>query len=73
MECPICTGSMHLVSPHQGQTWRPFWGCDDYPECRGSFNIKRNGIVETFDEWDERQRLLDDWAAASYDDIHYRD
>jgi ssDNA-binding Zn-finger/Zn-ribbon topoisomerase 1 len=37
--CPECGGKMVLRLPRNDQNWSPFWGCKDYPNCRGSVNI----------------------------------
>ncbi len=44
--CPKCGGRMILRRPRQGQNWTPFWGCSEYPECRGKRNIQENGTAE---------------------------
>lgn len=35
--CPICGKRMKLHKPRPGttQSWTPYWGCVDYPECKG--------------------------------------
>jgi ssDNA-binding Zn-finger/Zn-ribbon topoisomerase 1 len=37
--CPDCGGRMRLRRPRPSQTWKPFWGCMNYPDCKGSLNI----------------------------------
>jgi hypothetical protein len=34
--CPKCGRPMRLREPKRGQTFQPFYGCTDYPGCRGS-------------------------------------
>lgn len=34
--CPFCKEPMVLRTNHA--TAKPFWGCSEYPECRGSRN-----------------------------------
>lgn len=36
--CPKCGAPMALRSPKKGQDYRPFYGCIDFPNCRGSLN-----------------------------------
>ena len=45
--CPDCGGRMKLRRPVKSQTWDPFWGCTEYPECKGSRNIQEDGRPET--------------------------
>ena len=35
--CPICGGKTHLVEKGQ---FGPFYGCDSFPKCKGSRNLK---------------------------------
>jgi ssDNA-binding Zn-finger/Zn-ribbon topoisomerase 1 len=44
--CPECGGQMTLRRPKSYQDWEAFWGCSNYPECRGSRNIMSNGEPE---------------------------
>lgn len=37
--CPLCGARMILRRPPEGKTWQPFWGCNDFPTCRGTRNI----------------------------------
>ncbi len=37
--CPKCGKLMKLRKPKEDQEWEPFWGCFDFPKCRGSVNI----------------------------------
>lgn len=38
-ECPQCGSPMALRQPKRGQDFRPFFGCVDFPHCRGSRNV----------------------------------
>ena len=54
--CPDCGGRMKLRRPKPVQTWKPFWGCANFPECKGSRNIDpETGKAEndTDDNWGE--------------------
>lgn len=44
--CPICGAKMALRRPKQHQDWPPFWGCSQYPECRGVRQIGEDGKAE---------------------------
>ncbi len=44
--CPDCGARMVLKRPRKGQTWTPFWGCAEYPDCRGSRDIREDGTAE---------------------------
>lgn len=38
--CPKCGGRMALRVPKSEQdTWRPFFGCTNYPECNGTVPV----------------------------------
>lgn len=37
--CPQCGAQMKLRRPKKHQSWEPFWGCSEYPECQGKRNI----------------------------------
>jgi ssDNA-binding Zn-finger/Zn-ribbon topoisomerase 1 len=37
---------MVLRKPKKHQDYDPFWGCSQYPECRGSRNIQEDGTPE---------------------------
>lgn len=45
--CPDCGTQMSLRRPKEHQAWEPFWGCSQYPECKGSRNIGENGKPES--------------------------
>jgi hypothetical protein len=40
--CPKCGGRMHLVNPKPGQEFKPFYGCDEYPDCKGTKSLDEN-------------------------------
>lgn len=40
MQCPQCGGGMTLKSGKNG----PFYGCDRYPECRGTVDAKQTAV-----------------------------
>ena len=44
--CPICGGRMKLRRPKPQQDWETFWGCQDFPDCKGSRNIGEDGKPE---------------------------
>lgn len=50
--CPQCGAKMVLRKPKPHEEWRfdPFWGCSQYPECRGTRNIKQDGTPEMGDD-----------------------
>lgn len=52
--CPICNGPM--VSRKSGATGQRFWGCKQFPKCKGT----RNTDGEAPRQWDERMNTLDD-------------
>ena len=41
--CPLCGAQMKLRRPKPGQSWSAFWGCNQFPDCKGSRNILSNG------------------------------
>jgi ssDNA-binding Zn-finger/Zn-ribbon topoisomerase 1 len=49
--CPNedCGAQMVLRRPRQYQDWEPFWGCSQYPECKGARDIGEDG-KPIFDE-----------------------
>jgi len=44
--CPDCGAKMTLRRPRPGQTWKAFWGCGQYPDCKGKRNIGEDGKPE---------------------------
>lgn len=47
--CPECGSKMVLRRPKPGQNWQPFWGCYDFPDCRGVRHIMPDGEPEEDD------------------------
>jgi ssDNA-binding Zn-finger/Zn-ribbon topoisomerase 1 len=47
--CPECGGQMALRRPKPHQDFEPFWGCTDYPRCKGTRDIDSDG-KPVFDE-----------------------
>jgi len=41
--CPKCGSAMVLRTPKQGQTWKPFFGCSSFPDCKGSRPESKRG------------------------------
>jgi restriction system protein len=41
--CPECGAKMNLRRPKQKDIWEPFWGCSQYPDCRGTRDIGDDG------------------------------
>lgn len=37
--CPKCGAQMWLRIPKPADDWFTFWGCSQYPECKGSLDI----------------------------------
>ena len=48
--CPVCGAKMKLRKPKSYQSWEPFWGCGQYPDCNGSRNIDEDGCPEETEE-----------------------
>ena len=44
--CPDCGAKMVLKRPPEGAHWKPFWGCSEYPDCRGTRNVGPDGKPE---------------------------
>jgi ssDNA-binding Zn-finger/Zn-ribbon topoisomerase 1 len=58
--CPICGGRMKLRRPKPGQTYKPFWGCSQYPDCKGTRNIGEDGKPESDeDNWVDDAVVID--------------
>jgi ssDNA-binding Zn-finger/Zn-ribbon topoisomerase 1 len=51
--CPECGAQMVLRKPRNGQTWDAFWGCSQYPDCRGTRRIMDDGRPEPDDDMDD--------------------
>lgn len=48
--CPECYGPMVLRRPKTPGTWDVFWGCQDYPQCKGTRHINfADGTPESDD------------------------
>jgi len=66
--CPECGEKCILKLPRPDQTWEPFWGCSDFPKCRGSVNIGEDGLpvilVDIREDYDAD--YFDDWRAPGY-------
>ena len=45
--CPECGGKM--TSRKNNRTGQRFWGCDDFPKCRGTRNTDGESPREAFD------------------------
>ena len=52
--CPACGAQMVLrkPKPHRNRydPFDPFWGCSQYPDCKGTRNIKEDGTPESDDD-----------------------
>ena len=47
--CPDCGARMKLRRPRNARlklSWKPFWGCSQYPDCHGRRNIQEDGTAE---------------------------
>ena len=52
--CPVCGAKMKLRKPKSYQSWKPFWGCSQYPDCGGTHSIMPDGRPDLDDEeWDD--------------------
>ena len=50
--CPDCGGQMVLRRPKRKGDFEPFWGCSNYPDCKGTRNIQPDGAPEPDDPLD---------------------
>ena len=41
--CPDCGGRMKLRKPRNGHTWKPYWSCLNFPDCKGKLKIGEDG------------------------------
>jgi ssDNA-binding Zn-finger/Zn-ribbon topoisomerase 1 len=41
--CFDCSVDMRLIIPKEGDSWRHFWGCPNFPKCKNSYSIDQNG------------------------------
>ena len=48
--CPECEQPMVLRQPKSDDSWPAFWGCSDYPRCKGTRDILPNGEPEDDEE-----------------------
>ncbi len=37
--CPVCGAKMTLHRPKPHQKFDPFWGCSEYPDCKGTREV----------------------------------
>ena len=44
--CPDCGAKMKLRRPRPNRQFDPFWGCSQYPNCRGVRQIGEDGNAE---------------------------
>lgn len=51
--CPRCGAKMILRKPKEGQTFKAFWGCGDFPNCKGTRQIGDDGRPESMDDEEE--------------------
>ena len=42
--CPLCGSWMVLCRPLPHQSYTPFWGCSEFPGCRGKRDIDSDGL-----------------------------
>jgi ssDNA-binding Zn-finger/Zn-ribbon topoisomerase 1 len=69
--CPLCGAKMVLRMPKPSQYFKPFYGCNDYPVCRGTRNIMKNGKPELFDGekgYQDNDDAIDDDGYAIIED-----
>jgi ssDNA-binding Zn-finger/Zn-ribbon topoisomerase 1 len=48
---------MRLREPKNGQSWNAFWGCTNFPDCRGKRGIGPDGKPEQ----DENLDNITEW------------
>lgn len=53
--CPKCGARMILRQPKPGQTWKPFWGCNRFPDCDGVWHIdaETGKPEDDFEMWED--------------------
>lgn len=49
--CPTCGAIMRFIPVGAGKTEKAFWGCSQYPDCRGSRQIEEEADRRTDEEW----------------------
>ena len=54
--CPECNGPMVPRTSAHGK----FWGCKDYPRCKGTRNVMGEGRVPGGEPWGEDASLQSD-------------
>lgn len=57
-ECPRCGGKMKLISGPYGD----FWGCLNYPHCKGKRPI--DGTPEVEEETEDERIIRELWGSA---------
>lgn len=50
--CPECGARMQLRRPLPGKNWYAFWGCSQFPDCKGTRQIREDGRPEDDEELD---------------------
>ena len=72
-DCPDCGGTMRLIPKGRGKTKKDFWGCTEYPGCRGTRNVDpETGRPET-DENPRRSMRAEMDDDPLYDDDPFAD
>ena len=61
--CPICGATMVLRRPKAHQDWKPFWGCQLFPGCKGTRQIGEDGKPEDDDAYFD----YGSWGRAAID------
>lgn len=49
--CPDCGAKMILRRPKPNQSWKAFWGCNRFPDCKGRVGIDSRGRPEQGEDW----------------------
>jgi len=49
--CPLCGARMVLRKPKSNDSWDPFWGCSQYPDCDETVDIGEDGKPELDDDF----------------------
>lgn len=71
LTCPICDGPM--VSRANKSTGQRFWGCKEFPECRGTRNTDGESPQEAQTRKGERPSRPDDDEGLPSDQWRDRD
>ena len=62
--CPDCGAKMVLRRPTPGKSWKPFWGCNRFPDCRGKRAIdEETGLPESDVDMEQRESMKKDYAS----------